>query len=517
MLSVRWTEGALMMALLGVYAALEGFGIGLLLPVLQYLESGGRDLPTGGIWPYLVAATDAVQVEITLGSLLALAFAPILLRQVVYYIIVWNNAAVQNRAVERLMVRLFREVTQAELSYFESEDQGRFISVITGQVARSGQALIQYIKLLSTLIVLLVYTAILAFLSWQLTVIAVLAMVLSSLVVRRVMVSSRRHGSEVTRSSVTLTSAVRERLAALRLVKMRAQEAVEADRIGVLAARLRQASTRIAIAGARVEVVVDPALMLSVFVIVYVGVRQFNMTLAGLGLFMFILLRLNTKAKELNIGRQQLASLMPSFDYVESMLTAAEAAPTPRGGDTVFEGLRDAIRLDDVWFSYGSGDTDVLKGVTLEIPRGSLTAIVGRSGAGKSTLVDMIPLLRRPQSGSITFDGVPAEEYDLASLRRRIGFLTQEPILFNDTIEANMTYGLGYDVGEAEMRRALEERSCQDRPEAAKEWRCGRTPSRPCVGRTFDDPRETRAHSPERAGVHGDALLLLALPHEEAP
>ncbi|MDZ4179524.1 MAG: ATP-binding cassette domain-containing protein, partial [Coriobacteriia bacterium] len=83
-------------------------------------------------------------------------------------------------------------------------------------------------------------------------------------------------------------------------------------------------------------------------------------------------------------------------------------------------------------------------------------------GAGKSTLVDMIPLLRRPTSGAIRFDGIPAGDYDLASLRTRIGFLTQEPILFNDTIEANLTYGLGGDVSDERIRRALEDSYCAE-------------------------------------------------------
>lgn len=462
MLSVRFREGAIMIALLGLYAALEGFGIGLLLPVLQLLEGGGDALPTGGVWPYITRFGEVMGIPITLGSLLGMAFAPILLRQVVYYVMTWNDAVIQNRAVERLMVRMFRALAVSELSFIESHDQGSLIAAVIGQVSRCGTALIQYIRLLSVVLIIAVYAAILAALSLPLSIIAVLAMAVVSVMVRRILTTSRTFGKEVTKASVAVTSAVRERLASLRLVKMRAQEDAESDAVGALAASLRRAGTKIALSAARVEVIVDPALMLAVFVIIYVGVSVFDLTLSSLGLFMFVLLRLNAKARELNTGRQALAATMPSFDYVESMLDAAEAVPTPPGGDVVFEGLRDAIRFDNVWFSYGSDDTNVLEGVTLQIPRGSLTAIVGRSGAGKSTLVDMIPLLRRPQSGSITFDGVPAEEYELASLRRRIGFLTQEPILFNDTIEANLTYGLGADVGEAEIRRALEDSYCAE-------------------------------------------------------
>jgi len=112
-----------------------------------------------------------------------------------------------------------------------------------------------------------------------------------------------------------------------------------------------------------------------------------------------------------NVGRQTLASLMPSFDLVEKALAEAESEPTSPGGGRPFAGLAQEIRFEDVSFSYGREHGEILKNVSIALKAGSMNAIVGRSGAGKSTLVDMIPLLRRPDSGRITFDGVPADEF----------------------------------------------------------------------------------------------------------
>lgn len=462
MLSLTAAEAAGMISLLALYAVLEGFGIGLLLPVLEYLETGGDAIPSGAVWDFLSQVSRMLGIPITLASLLGFAFAPILLRQAVYYLITWNNAAIQNRAVERLMSRSFDAVATAELSYIESQDQGRLIGLVTGQAGRCGTALIQYVRLLSVILIISVYIVLLGIVSWPLTAIAIAATMVVSAAIRGILVSTRTQGRQNTQASLELSSAVRERLAAMRLVKMRAYEEQESKYVGELARTLKSTSTRIALAGARIEVIADPALMLAVFIIVYVGVTAFGLTLSGLGLFMFILLRLNAKVKEANVGRQALASMMPSFDFVESALAEAETAKTPPSGSVPFEGLKTGITFDNVWFSYRADSEPVLRGITLEIPRGSLTALVGRSGAGKSTMVDMIPLLRRPSSGTILFDGVPAQEYDLSSLRRHIGFLTQEPILFNDTIEANLTYGLDEPVSDEQMRRALEDSHCAE-------------------------------------------------------
>lgn len=462
MLGLRIREGALLVLLLGLYAAFEGFGIGLLLPVLQYLEAGGKAVPEGSVWPYLLAVSDALHLPVNLATLLVLAFLPILARQVVYYGQVWYTARVQNRAVERLMVRAFRAVANAQMSYVEAQDQGALLSFAVGQVVQCGAALVTFLRLLSAVGIIVVYAVLLAILSWQLALIAVAAMGLVSWGVRRILTASRAYGTEQTQATVALVSAVRERFAALRLVKMRAREEAEAQHVRSLASRLRNAATRIAVAGARVEVFVDPALMLAVFVIVFVGVTRFGLTLASLGLFMFILLRLNAKAKELNLGRQTLASQMPAFDYVEKTLAEAEGAPTPKGGSRQFAGLKEAIRFEDVTFAYGPDREQVLKGVLLALPKGTMTAIVGKSGAGKSTLVDMIPVLRVPDSGRVTFDGVPVEEFDLASLRKRIGFLTQEPILFNDTIYHNLTYGIDAPPSDEEIKAALDAAHCSE-------------------------------------------------------
>lgn len=101
--------------------------------------------------------------------------------------------------------------------------------------------------------------------------------------------------------------------------------------------------------------------------------------------------------------------------------------------------FKNNVVFSDVWFSYG--DNHVLKGVNLDVPRGSMLAVVGPSGNGKTTLLDLIPRFYDPKKGRIAIDGVDIKEVKLKSLRRQIGIVTQETILFNDSIRANIAYG----------------------------------------------------------------------------
>ena len=105
-----------------------------------------------------------------------------------------------------------------------------------------------------------------------------------------------------------------------------------------------------------------------------------------------------------------------------------------------FSRLEREISFDSVTFSYEKSGSPALKDVTLSIPAGKMTALVGRSGAGKSTLVDLIPRLREPQRGRILIDGTAIEEYSLADLRRAIAFVPQDSFLFDDTVANNIRF-----------------------------------------------------------------------------
>jgi ATP-binding cassette, subfamily B, bacterial MsbA len=121
--------------------------------------------------------------------------------------------------------------------------------------------------------------------------------------------------------------------------------------------------------------------------------------------------------------------------------------------------FRENIVFSDVWFNYG--DNQVLKGITLDVPYGSMLAIVGPSGMGKTTLLDLIPRFYDPKRGKIYIDGIDVKEVTLKSLRQQIGIVSQETILFNDTIRANIAYGK-LDATDGEIKQAAIQANAHD-------------------------------------------------------
>lgn len=459
-------------ALLAVaFGLLEGAGLSLLLPVLQYAESGNGAVPrSGGVfWTAAQAILQAFGIRPSLLSLLALAFVPVLARQFVYYLNVWRTAAVAARATHRLRMRATEALLRADVSFHDEQRAGHLVGALTTQCEAAGEAIMLLARLLAVSVLLLIYVGILLTISLPLTAVSAVFGAAIWIVVRR-LVSRTRHISTISvQASQDFTARMLEVLSAIRLVKMRAAELVEQRLANDLSERIRSIRIRQARLGASMEVYADPILIMSAFATLYVGIVHLHMSIAQIGLIMFVLSRLNAKVKEFNDSRQQIAVKAAGLSAVREVTHRALQARQTDAGTRRFEGVNEAIRFEGVWFKHGDGEPGsashavdyLIRDLTLEIPAGSFTAIVGRSGQGKTTLIELIPRLRDPAEGRITIDGVDLRDFELESLRRGIGYLTQDPLLFNGSVRYNLTYGFDADIDDTAIRDALERASAQ--------------------------------------------------------
>jgi ATP-binding cassette, subfamily B, bacterial MsbA len=459
-LSVRANEVLILVVLAILLAVLQAVAAGMLAPVLQYIQYG-EPKSTGVFAQALYNVIDALGLPVTLGTLLVLAFVPILLREGVFLANAWYTARVQNGAAVRLRSKGFAAIIHGDLAFAVGEGTNQLLSTLTAQVQRGGGAISQFLAQISVGLLIVMYVAVLLVLQLQLTLITVAALVAISLLVSNAIKRSRALGRETAQLNNETYAVISERLHALRLIKMLGQEDSETRNVTEVVTRFANAQARISIMSGVVEITVDPLQMLMLFGVIYVGVEFFQASLATIGLFLFIMLQLNNNVKAFNNGRQSLAANLDSLRLVRDTLNRATASRNIVGGETPFTSLRDGIRFEDVSFAYADETEElVLKGVDLDIPCRSQTAIVGKSGSGKSTLVDLIPRLRDATGGRVLFDGRPVQDFDLRTLRRSIGFMTQDAVLFNDTVYNNLVFGLEREPSDDEIAQALEASFC---------------------------------------------------------
>ena len=156
--------------------------------------------------------------------------------------------------------------------------------------------------------------------------------------------------------------------------------------------------------------------------------------------FLLIMLRLAPKLVQFQQYYQSYAVYAPAVSLVDAAVSAAAAAAEDRSAGAPFHTLETGLELRDVTFRYENDGDAAVDGVTLRVPRNGMMAIVGGSGAGKSTLIDLIAGVQRPESGAVLIDGTDLGQLDLVSWRRRIGYVTQDVIVFNDTLRNNLLF-----------------------------------------------------------------------------
>ena len=351
---------------------------------------------------------------------------------------------VQYHLITEMRNRLYKHFNSQSLSYFHQNKSGELTSIIINDVANLRRALgTSFHQLLVEPINLLAFTVLLFIINWKLALISVVIVPISGITIMTIGRSIRRKSRRTASMIAGITNIITETFSSIRVVKAFAMEGYEVQRFFKETHKyfkliLRRAKLRL-LASPITETL---GVMMGVLLL-WVGGME---VLSGKGLtpedfLRFILLlfammdplrKLSSVNVELQAGAASAERVFAILDTPPTIVDELDAVKI----DT----FKDKIQINNVSFKYESEDT-VLKNISFEIEKGSAVALVGSSGAGKSTLADLIPRFYDVNQGAIEIDGQDIRHVTLNSLRRLMGIVTQETILFNDTIKANIAYG----------------------------------------------------------------------------
>jgi subfamily B ATP-binding cassette protein MsbA len=346
-----------------------------------------------------------------------------------------------NGIVGDVQLDLFGKLVRADLARLRAAHSGGFVaSVIYDSGLIREAATTGVVNIIQNGLMLIAALAVMAHNDWRLTLLALTAAPVTALILRRFMRQAISAAKGAMNATGALSTAIMEGLDGVRVVKMENREAYEETRVAaVIAERQRHI-----ISGDDARAIASPASDTLAYIVVaavlaYEAWRASagHADIGGFITFFAALLMAGQSLRQVSnlatlIGQGVTAAqrLFAALD-VEPEVRDAPGAPDLK----VSAGL---IRLEDVSFAYGA--TQILTRVNLEARRGEVVALVGPSGAGKTSLLNLIPRFYDVTSGALTIDGQDASAVSLASLRRAIALVTQEPFLFDDTIAANIAY-----------------------------------------------------------------------------
>ncbi|MEC4818722.1 MAG: ATP-binding cassette domain-containing protein, partial [Scytonema sp. PMC 1069.18] len=280
--------------------------------------------------------------------------------------------------------------------------------------------------------------------SWQLTIATTVLLSLVTLVNQFAISSSRKFGKALSEMSKSYSISVLETLMGIRLVKATGNENREYLKIQQQIRDREKADFKSQIYTELITPVSELTGIITLILIVFLGrsffADQVSSLSAVLLTYLLILLRLLPFISQLNALRSTFAGASTSVEIASEFLRRDNKSLMPNG-TLQYSKLQEGVHFKWICFSYPGHEKPVLKDVDLHLPKGTTLALVGGSGAGKSTLADLLPRFYDPTSGSITIDSVDLRDFDIQSLRKGMGIVSQDTFLFNNTVGYNIAYG----------------------------------------------------------------------------
>jgi subfamily B ATP-binding cassette protein MsbA len=419
----------------------------------------------------LVASTDVMMLRIvqpilnefgTVGTEATL-YLPLLvvgvfvLRGIGSYISEYGLAWIGSRVVFDLRCEASDHLLRMPTSFYDATSAGFLLSKVTFDAqqvaAAASEAVTVSIRNTLTIAFMLAY---LLYINWQLTLIAFVAFPFVALTIRQINKRLRRVTGLVQDRMAALTHVLEEAIGAHRVVKVFGGEKYESDRLRAASNRLRLAMAKQSAAAALGTPINQIIVSLAVGVILWVAVRQSTDRNYGAGDFVTYVLALLNLLNQLKTLSNVTATVQRGLTAAASVFALIDEPPEVDTGTVDLGRVRGEIRFEHVTKRYDSEAPPALSDVDLVIAPGESVALVGPSGGGKTTLVNLIPHFYAPTEGRLLLDGRDLATIHLKELRRQIALVSQDIVLFNDTIAANIAYGMMAGAPHEAIERAAE-------------------------------------------------------------
>lgn len=378
-----------------------------------------------------------------------------LVRGITGFLSTYYMSWVGRQVIKRLRTEAFHQMLSLPVSFFDQSSSGMLVSKLTYNIEQVAQAVTNAITVLIRDSVTIV--ALFAWMLWvspSLTAFLFVTVPLLAMLVRYVSKRFRKYSSRIQNSMGDVTRVTEEVIGAQRVVKVFGGEDFEANRFERFNEHNRRMNMRLVATKAGSVPVVQLVAGVAISGIIMFATRPSVLETITAGDFVsFLSAVLLLMAPLRNLANIN-AVLQKGIIGAQSVFELLDSPAEDEGGERRIGRARGDVRFDRVTFRYQPNAEPVLREIDFHVRPGEVVALVGRSGSGKSTLVSLLPRFHDPESGSILLDGVPLSEYRRQDLREQIAMVSQDVVLFNDTVAHNIAYGSLENVDRATVEEA---------------------------------------------------------------
>lgn len=364
---------------------------------------------------------------------------------------------VGNKLVMDLRDEMFRKLLALPTRYYDDHATGNLISKLTFDVTQVTAAATSVVTItIRDSIIIVGLLGWLFYLNWKLTLLSLVMVPVIAIIIRTINSRLRNASRDSQRAMGDITQVIEESVTAHKVVKLFGGQQYESGRFSEQANWVRRHTMKQAAAAAANVPIVQMVAAVALAVIIYIATiqtRTDETTVGGFLSFVAAMLMLTAPLKRLTSVSEFMQRGLAASESIFELLDTPGEIDT---GKTTIGRARGSLGFEHVTLSYQQDDRLALRDICLEIPAGQSVALVGSSGSGKSTLANLVPRFYLPTSGRITLDGHDLSDLTLSSLRANIALVSQEVVLFNDTVAANIAYGQMREVPEEEIVAAAQ-------------------------------------------------------------
>lgn len=435
----------------------EGVGLLMLLPVLsvatddQTQEIGSHLF---GAEQFLRRALSVVGLTPTVGTLLILILLCVAVKAAFSLLAKTQVGYTVTHVATDLRLTLLRTLLAARWEYYVRQPVGSLANAVGTEAMRASTAYLEGAKALTLFIEAVVYAVVAFIVAQKATFAFLIPGILILYGLNYLVRKAHRAGTRQTKLLKSLLAGLTDSLQSIKPLKAMAREELIGPSLESGTRRLNRAFRREVLSTELLSSSQELTLATVVVVGLYVTLSQWKMPLNVVMVMVILLARMLTFLAKMQRQYQKARTLESAFWSLQAAIDGADRDREVEPGGSS-PSLEKYLRLDKVSFGYGT--RCVLRNVSLIVPAGSFTVIVGPSGVGKTTIADLLTGLLRPQQGRVWIDDLPLDSIDLRQWRRMIGYVPQEPFLLHDTILQNVTLGdpeLNETDAEAALRAA---------------------------------------------------------------
>ncbi len=421
----------------------QGIGLTAMLPLLQkaiHLSNPAPSASTGGsgIGDFINAALLSLGITPTIGSLLIVIMVGTILKSLLILLADRKVGYTVAHVATDLRLSLLRALLATRWGYFLDQQVGSMANAAGTEVMRSANAYLQAANTTALAIQALAYFLVALLVSWQITLLYMIGGVLIFLLLASLVNKAKRAGRKQTRLLQSLLAHLSDSLQSLKAFKSMGRENLTSELLSTNTLKLNKVLRKQVLSKAIMRGIQEPVMTLMVLIGLYVMLVPLHIDLPRGILLIFLMSRMLKQSGKVQQMFQKMVISESAYWSLQEKIVTAQKQQEPTGGARKAT-LEQGILVDRVCFGYT--EKEILTNVSLELPCGTFTSLVGPSGAGKTTLVDLITGLYEPTQGRILIDGIPLQELDLRSWRHMIGYVPQDTVLLHDTIFTNVTLG----------------------------------------------------------------------------